>query len=211
MGRVTNIYSPKEKRKGHGQSKILAHLIKILRRNPVLVILTFVAFTFLLQYRMIPATEPATIPVSKKSKIELDLPPNIYKYNICNGLSNQLIYHAIGIVQAIREKRPVAIYDAFIYNGVQSSPKDVLPSPSNSVALTKVFDVDHIFKFVRSRGAEPFLVPPDWDLPDNQRVPCIGMKPLDENDAILAKEIMLAFRPYGVMKEIIDQSIQALV
>ena len=52
----------------------------------------------------------------------------IYRYNICNGLSNQLLFHATSLARAIRQGATVVeIPNSFILDGTQSSDRPVYP------------------------------------------------------------------------------------
>lgn len=100
----------------------------------------------------------------------------------------------------------MAIFDSFIYNGVQTSDDNELPTAENSVPFNKVFDTDHLFGRIADFGIEARLVPSDWDLPDEERVPCVGMTPLSSEDAEIAMELVRAFKPIGTLNTVIEKA-----
>lgn len=120
------------------------------------------------------------------------------------------MYHTLGIAEAIRQKRPVAIFDAFIFNGVQSSDENVLPTAGNSIPLANVIDLDYLFGVISDYGIEATLLPADWDLPSEERVPCSGMVSLGADQSKLASDLLSAFRPSGILKELIHTAREAL-
>jgi hypothetical protein len=69
----------------------------------------------------------------------------IYRYNICNGLSHQLLQHGAAIGKAKSQCKIVAIPNYFIVNGVQHKDDNVLPNSTNSVPFDQIFDRQYCF------------------------------------------------------------------
>lgn len=104
----------------------------------------------------------------------------------------------------------MAIFDSFIFNGVQTTNDNVLPTPRNSIPLSNVFDVDFLLGTISDYGIEARLVPSDWNLPTEQRVPCIGMTTLSEDEYDVAIDLLKAFRPEAIFNGIISEAREAL-
>ena len=105
---------------------------------------------------------------------------SVHRYNVCNGLSNQLLYHSAEIASAIQQgKRWVEIPNYYIVNGVQHSDANVLPSESNSVPFEVAFDKDFFLRQVQQLGIQAKLV--QWDLSKDQ-MPCAGMESFQRAD-----------------------------
>mgnify|MGYP000302159422 CR=1 FL=1 len=92
---------------------------------------------------------------------------HVLKYNVCNGLSNQLLIHASAIALAIQKKSDttygkvdvvVQVPDYFIVNGEQSSDAPILPDTNNSVSLGKVFNITFLQERLEQKGIQMELV-----------------------------------------------------
>jgi hypothetical protein len=144
-----------------------------------------------------------------------------FQYNICNGLSNQLLIHASAIAKAIQqESRVVQVPDYFIVNGEQTSDEPVLPIPENSVPLDVAFDILVLRQRVQELGIQMELV--RWDSrkgsDDNgshntnstllrhglQPPECPGLTWLAEVKPQLVLQILKAFQPSPYLRKIID-------
>jgi len=68
-----------------------------------------------------------------------------YIYNICNNdntydYSNQILFHAIAITNAIKQKRPsIAIYDSFFFHH----------DGGDAIPLSKVIDTNHLVQTIQ--------------------------------------------------------------
>jgi hypothetical protein len=144
-----------------------------------------------------------------------------FQYNICNGLSNQLLIHASAIANAIQQKSTVVqVPDYFIVNGEQTSNDPVLPLPENSLPLDAAFDVLVLRQRVQELGIQMELV--RWDsskgsgdntsqnasytsLSKGQQPPdCPGLTWLSGADPHLVLQILKAFQPSSSLRKIID-------
>ena len=119
---------------------------------------------------------------------------SIHRYNICNGLSNQLLYHSAEIASAIRQgKRLVEIPNYFIVNGVQDYDANVEPSEGNAVPFEVAFDKDFFLHQVQQTfGIRAKLVPLDWD---KEQLECAGMGSFQQADPHVVRQILPFFRP----------------
>eukprot|EP01063_Lacrimia_lanifica_P027340 TRINITY_DN3824_c0_g2_i2.p1 TRINITY_DN3824_c0_g2~~TRINITY_DN3824_c0_g2_i2.p1 ORF type:complete len:733 (+),score=267.79 TRINITY_DN3824_c0_g2_i2:71-2269(+) len=133
-----------------------------------------------------------------------------HKYQVCNGLGNQLIAHVGNIVHAVRLEMNVQILDAYITNGVQSARGedgvllDVTAQWGSFVKLSAVFDTDHLLSVIASHGVEAVLVPYSSELHGD--LPCqwmVGEAPGAETTKLYG-DILRAFRPSPVVKKIVD-------
>ena len=97
---------------------------------------TLVLLLALLASPSITPTEAATATGKKKKK-----KPAVFRYNVCNGLGNQLLVHASAIATGISQKAiAIQIPDFFIVNGEQMTDDNVLPNSKNSVPFGQVFN-----------------------------------------------------------------------
>ena len=126
----------------------------------------------------------------------------IFRYNICNGLSNQLLYHAASIAQAISQNYAVVeIPDYFILQGVQVSNATVLPTKTNAIHFGHVFDADYfVSSLLQKFGIQGRLVrfwsSSSQQLNNNQSIPhCKGMASLQAAPADTMQTILDLFRP----------------
>jgi len=142
---------------------------------------------------------------------------SVYRYNVCNGLSNQLLYHAASIAIAIEQsKLVVEIPDHFIVNGVQHTDDSVLPSASNSIPFGLAFDAPYFLQAVQQLGGrssqpssgggggsniEARFVSFDFS---KRQIPCAGMQSLHQADAELVRQILQAFRPSKQIQTLIS-------
>lgn len=118
----------------------------------------------------------------------------IYKYNICNGLSNQLLYHAGPLAVAIDEGyNEVHVPAHFIVNGVQTEFDDVLPSVNNSISFSLVFDENYFITTMADLGIQVKLT--SLNLDETDQVKCSGLAMLEKANPMLVVKIMDAFRP----------------
>lgn len=89
-------------------------------------------------------------------------PQRVFRYNVCNGLSNQLLLHASGIARAIESQSSVVqVPDYFIVNGEQTSDEQVSPTNKNSVPLSRAFDIELLQRRVQELGIRIELI--RWD------------------------------------------------
>ncbi|GKY91205.1 hypothetical protein MPSEU_000093200 [Mayamaea pseudoterrestris] len=128
-----------------------------------------------------------------------------YTYNICNGLSNQLLYHAANIAIAIQNNQSVEIPNYFIVDGVQHSDDNVIPSPDNSVPFEVAFDADYfLLQVKRIGGIEAKLVDFDFTKANDEQIQCKGMGPVQSAPPDVTLSILQSFRPSTQMKAVID-------
>lgn len=152
---------------------------------------------------------------------------NVYQYNICNGLSNQLLIHSASIAFAIAQNYvTVEIPDYFIVHGVQTGPNNVLPTPENSVNFGTAFDQAYFKEQIKAMGIKLRFVKFFWvddennnrtvnvtrDEQDNPRHPpeCRGLENVARADPYLLLKVMEAFRPSAIIKDIIRQMTSSL-
>ena len=128
--------------------------------------------------------------------------PSVYRYNICNGLSNQLLYHSAEIAAAVKQgKTMVEIPNYFIVDGSQYTDENVLPSVNNSVPFGVAFDGDYFLEQVRQLGIEAKLV--DFNF-SSEQIACAGMISLQRADPHYVNRILTFFQPSLKMKELIS-------
>eukprot|EP01063_Lacrimia_lanifica_P012582 TRINITY_DN1923_c0_g4_i1.p1 TRINITY_DN1923_c0_g4~~TRINITY_DN1923_c0_g4_i1.p1 ORF type:complete len:788 (+),score=186.17 TRINITY_DN1923_c0_g4_i1:51-2414(+) len=129
----------------------------------------------------------------------------VHKYQVCNGLGNQLIAHVGNIAYAIRNKQDVQILDAYIINGVQSKRnkrghlKNVKAKNSRYVRLRDVFDVDHLVGVIESYGVKATVEP--YDLSRDGSLPCDWKG--GEGDTHVFVKVFQAFRPGGAIRDVV--------
>ncbi|KAL7579098.1 hypothetical protein ACA910_019132 [Epithemia clementina (nom. ined.)] len=140
-----------------------------------------------------------------------------FRYNICNGLSDQLLQHATSISRAIREKYAVVeIPNYFIIHGSPSneileknSTKIVYPTLENSIPLGLVFDAPYLLTSLeRQFGIQAHLISFLTDSSSVQRykmLRCEGIGSIDLEPAKVVQSIIDLFRPsQQYMQPIID-------
>jgi hypothetical protein len=127
-------------------------------------------------------------------------PDNVYRYNICNGLSNQLLYHAASISIAKEQKKPVEIPNHFIVNGVQTSDDSILPTAQNSIPFNVAFDAAFFLERVQELGIRAKFVTFDFS---HRPIPCAGMQSLQNADPETVRLILAAFRPSAKIQRLI--------
>lgn len=133
---------------------------------------------------------------------------NVYRYNICNGLSNQLLYHAASIAIAKEQNKPVEIPDHFIVNGVQTSDDSVLPTTQNSVPFGVAFDGAYFLRSLQELGIRATFV--TFDLTHRRPIPCAGMQSLQNADPDTVRSILQAFRPSAQIRKLIAGITEAM-
>lgn len=130
-------------------------------------------------------------------------------YQVCNGLSNQLLGHAAYIARIIESKKQlvVNIPNAFIINGVQTEPdgnvlKNVFATKENSVSLSSVIDARNLLDTIRGHGINPCLVPHEKVVlsgpPEDN---CNWLGNLVKANDDLALELLNAIRPSDRIKQ----------
>lgn len=127
---------------------------------------------------------------------------SVYQYNICNGLSNQLLYHASSIALGSKRGYHVEIPDYFIVNGVQKTDDNVLPSSTNSIPFGVAFDKDYFLSQLEKLNIEASFVPFDFSA---KQIACKGMASVQSADPRLTQRILSAFRPSKQMQKIIQR------
>eukprot|EP00527_Entomoneis_sp_CCMP2396_P001282 CAMPEP_0198154906 /NCGR_PEP_ID=MMETSP1443-20131203/68852_1 /TAXON_ID=186043 /ORGANISM="Entomoneis sp., Strain CCMP2396" /LENGTH=781 /DNA_ID=CAMNT_0043821623 /DNA_START=186 /DNA_END=2528 /DNA_ORIENTATION=- len=117
----------------------------------------------------------------------------VYRYNICNGLSNQLLYHAASISQAVQQGYlQVEIPDYFILQGMQTTDANVLPSENNSVPFGYAFDQEH---FLQTLKQDLGIVGQMVKFTSSSAPKCKGMDALHNANPRVVQKIMDAFQP----------------
>eukprot|EP01063_Lacrimia_lanifica_P027341 TRINITY_DN3824_c0_g2_i3.p1 TRINITY_DN3824_c0_g2~~TRINITY_DN3824_c0_g2_i3.p1 ORF type:complete len:725 (+),score=204.49 TRINITY_DN3824_c0_g2_i3:71-2245(+) len=154
------------------------------------------------------ASAATDTPRSRKEVKRKVLSEGMHKYQVCNGLGNQLIAHVGNIAHAIHHGMNVQILDAYITNGVQSSRGedgvllDVTAQWSRFVKLSNIFDTDHLIDVISSYGIEVVLVQYSAELHGD--IPCqwmIGEVGTDMTE--LYGNILRAFRPSPLVKKLV--------
>ena len=134
----------------------------------------------------------------------------VFSYNICNGFSNQLLYHAAAIANAASEGFDVVeIPDHYILFGVQTSYwQNILPAKNNTLPFGHMFDQEFFLSTIQNAtGLEARLV--DMTLQPNATA-CKGMDIFNPRNSALVAKIVAGFRPSKCMNEIIDLILQEL-
>lgn len=146
--------------------------------------------------------------IQRDSRIQSDR-LRVFQYNICNGLSNQLLYHAASIAAAIQEDYDIVeIPNYFIVNGVQETKDDVLPNLANSVDFDVAFNASHFLAEIEMLGIEPRLVNFNLHAEDGNaphQPTCAGMPSLQGKHPDLVLQIMKSFRPSEALQNVIDK------
>lgn len=127
----------------------------------------------------------------------------VLEYDICNGLSNQLLYHAGPIATAITGNFDVVEVPAyFIVNGVQSSDSNILPSKTNSIPFGLAFDEKMFVRQIKKLGVKVIFKQFDFEQP---QIDCSGMTTLFKADARLVVAILDAFQPSAKLQKLISK------
>lgn len=132
---------------------------------------------------------------------------DVHRYNICNGLSNQLVFHATSIARAAQQDRKVQIPNHFIMDGIQWSDDPLLPSANNSVPLELIFDTEYLLKELQGLGIAASLH--TLDFTQSPQIECSGMNPFGFNPD-LALQILKLFRPSRQVRWIVDNITNSL-
>ncbi|KAL7579096.1 hypothetical protein ACA910_019130 [Epithemia clementina (nom. ined.)] len=128
----------------------------------------------------------------------------IFRYNICNGLSDQLLHHAASISRAVREKYVrVEIPDYFIIITAQDdlATGDVYPSRNNSIPFGVVFDAPYFLASLRENyGIRAQLVSflshkSSSSNPQQEMLKCEGIGSIDSEPPDVVQSIIDLFRP----------------
>lgn len=125
----------------------------------------------------------------------------VYRYNICNGLSNQLLYHAASIADASRKGQRVEIPDYYIANGVQATDENVLPNASNSIPFGVAFDKPYFLSKLADLGIDATFVTFDFS---EKQIRCRGMGVVQSADPRLMQQILEFFRPSSQIQQLIQ-------
>ena len=139
-------------------------------------------------------------------------------YNVCNGLSNQLLGHAAFISSAIVAKRDILIPDVYIMNGVQTVKKDdvlvnVLTNNQNAMPLSKVVDTDVLISVIEQHGIRARLEPFENVISRNMQSDgtCAWLAALRESDNDITLQILQSIKPSKVFSSLIDTSLENLL
>ena len=134
----------------------------------------------------------------------------VYRYNICNGLSNQLIYHAASIANAVNSGYThVDIPDYYILNGVQTSAAFVLPNSQNAAAFGYIFDEEYFLSVLkRELDIQGRFVRFDGNATDIPK--CTDMKGVHYEDSKQTSIVMDAFRPSRHIQPIIEELLKRM-
>ena len=124
------------------------------------------------------------------------------RYNICNGLSNQLLIHAAYIARGKQESQIVKIPDYFITNGVQTSSKNIIPNANNSIPFGYAFDRAYFKEKLKEIGIEATFVQFNFS---NPQINCTGVGMVQHADPIVVQQVLEAFRPSGRLQNVIGQ------
>ena len=124
------------------------------------------------------------------------------RYNVCNGLSNQLLIHAAYIARGKQESQIVQIPDYFIVNGVQTTTKNVIPTANNSVPFGYAFDRVYFKKRLQEIGVNATFVSFDFTKP---QISCHGVGMVEHADPLVVRQVLEAFRPSGRLENVIGQ------
>ena len=135
---------------------------------------------------------------------------SVYRYNICNGLSNQLIYHAASIADAANsEYTHVEIPDYYILNGVQTSKHFVLPNAQNAASFGYMFDQEYFLSVLkRDLGIQGRFVRFDENATDIPE--CRGMIGVNYQNSKEISSVMDAFRPSQHIQPIIEELLKRM-
>ena len=124
------------------------------------------------------------------------------RYNICNGLSNQLLIHAAYIARAKQENQIVQIPDYFITNGVQTTNANVIPNATNAIPFGRAFDRVFFRQQLESLGIQASFVTFNFSKP---QIKCAGVGMVQHADPWVVQQILQAFRPSRRLQNVINQ------
>lgn len=175
-----------------------------LRRIRLSLILLYAAWLL-----TIPPSSVVAWPWQKKQRKK----KGVYRYNICNGLSNQLLYHAAGIAQAVRgQNEYVEIPDYFIIQGTQSSNQFIMPNEQNSIPFGHVFDQEYFLKFLKDEFDITGRIVQFPEPSNIHKMPrCKAMDSLVGANPMVMQKVISAFQPSpGHLKPIIDAILQKM-
>jgi hypothetical protein len=123
------------------------------------------------------------------------------RYNICNGLSNQLLIHAAYIARAKQEGQIVQIPDYFIVNGVQTTDQNVIPDANNSIPFGFAFDRPAFRRRLQELGINAIFVSFNFSQP---QVKCAGVGMVSWADPLVVRQVIEAFRPSRKIQQVIQ-------
>lgn len=127
------------------------------------------------------------------------------RYNICNGLSNQLLIHAAYIARAKQEDQIVQIPDYFIMNGVQTSDANVIPNANNSVPFGYAFDRALFRTKLEEMGVDATFVTFNFSKPEPEQIKCAGVGMVQHADPLVVKQVLEAFKPSRRLQNVISR------
>ena len=125
------------------------------------------------------------------------------RYNICNGLSNQLLIHAAYIARAHQEGQIVQIPDYFVTNGVQTTNENVIPNANNSIPFGFAFDRGHFRKRLQDLGVQATFVEFNFSKP--QQLSCAGVGMVQHADPAVVRHVLESFRPSRRLQNTVNQ------
>ena len=130
-----------------------------------------------------------------------------HRYNICNGLSNQLLYHSAEIAAALKQgEQVVEVPNYYIVDGAQDTDENVLPSGTNSVPFEVAFDAPYFVKKLKELGIRAKLVQFDFS---REQIECTGIGSLLRADPTDVNKILSFFRPSREMKQLLSGILRA--
>ena len=134
-------------------------------------------------------------------------PQIIYRYNVCNGLSNQPLLHASGIARAIQSGATIVhVPDYFIVNGEQTSDDNLMPTEKNSVPLSTAFDAALLKRQIEDLGIRLKLV--RWK--KETRPECERLSSIAAADPQLVLQVLQAFQPSRTIKALTKTILSSL-
>ena len=148
----------------------------------------------------------ALLAVDSSSTGSLSL--TVHRYNICNGISDQLLYHAASIAIAIKLKKKVEIPNHFIVSSVQHTDEAVIPCPENNVPLNVVFDTVHLLYKIQNLGGKATIV--TFYLETTPQIPGVSMNGARQDDPNLVRLVLDAFRPSELVQGLVSRVKNAL-
>jgi hypothetical protein len=131
----------------------------------------------------------------------------VMRYNVCNGLANQLLHHASSISSAIDHGNDVIIPGFFIVNGAQDSDTNLMPSWNNSIPLNLVFDIDPLLKYVNQLGIRATV---ETSLENLENLPCSGFQYFEGSNHSRILEILKQFRPSHLLDSVVASVLKKL-
>lgn len=126
----------------------------------------------------------------------------VYRYNVCNGLAEQLLSHAAHIAIALQQHKSVEIPNYFIVNDEHQGDEDVLPNASNSIPFSAAFDVPYLFQHLQQGLGIRQVELVTFDLTKPQ-IPCAGTASVNQADPKLLMSVLRAFRPSPPVQSLI--------